>query len=108
MAKIDTHGLNIVGLRNASGETYNRHWRDQSHDEIFYNMETGEVWTVYQYGLKTRVYDDPNIIKIGNAWKHETMQSIADMINEVITKRKIEEENLQYEVSKVLAETNSN
>ena len=84
MAKVDTHGLKIVGLRKASSTTYNRKWRDQSHDEIFYNKETGEVWALYQYGLNTRVYADENVIKIGNAWKHLTMQEIADMISETI------------------------
>lgn len=81
---VDKHGLKMVGLKQASSETFNRKWRDQSHDEIFYNKETGEVWTIYQYGMKTRVYDDPNIIKIGNVWKHTTMKEIADMIAEVI------------------------
>lgn len=84
MSKVDTHGLKIVGLKKASSDTYNRKWRDQSHDEIFYNRETGEVWAVYQYGLMTRVYDDPNVIKIVNAWKHMTMQEIADMISQVV------------------------
>lgn len=83
MSKIDKHGLKIVGLRKASGNTENYSIRSGNYDEIFYDRSTGEVWTIFQscYGHNTwTVYHDRDIIKICETEQHLTMQEIADII----------------------------
>lgn len=83
--KIDKHGLNLKGLKKASGATCNYGYYSGSYVELFYDRSTGEVWTVYQYSLGQNSwteYHDPNVIKIGNIWEHFTMQDIADAIRE--------------------------
>lgn len=83
MAKVDTHGIKIKGLKKASGNTENYGYYSGKYDEVFYDRKTGEVWTVSQYSLGQNtwtVYDDPNVIKVCNASNHMTMQEIADMI----------------------------
>ena len=83
MAKVDTHGIKINGLKKASGNTENYGYYSGKYDEVFYDRKTGEVWTVSRYSLGQNtwtVYDDPNVIKVCNASNHMTMQEIADMI----------------------------
>lgn len=82
--KLNTYGMKIKGLRKASGETMN--YNDAAkYDEVFYNRETGEVWTRFQYSLGRNSwteYDDPQIIKVCNTSRHMTMQAIVDAIRE--------------------------
>lgn len=83
MAKIDTHGLTIKGLRKASGETSDYGAYSALYSEIFYDRATGEVWTVLQCNLGQNSwteYHDPNVIKVGNTQRHMTMQALADAI----------------------------
>lgn len=87
MKRINTYGMNIKGLRKASGETQN-YTDDTRYEEIFYNRETGEVWTKFQYSIgqcSWTQYQDPAIIKICNTSRHMTMQQIADRIHEATT-----------------------
>ena len=84
---INKHGLNITGLKKASGATYNYGAYSPEYVEVFYDTDTGEVWTVYQYslGLNTWTeYHDPAVIKIGNYQRHATMQELADDIYNVV------------------------
>lgn len=90
MAKIDTHGLKIKGLKKASGETANYGAHSDLYDEIFYDCATGEVWTKFQCSLGQNSwteYHDVNIIKIGNTQRHMTMQELADAIWEAVNAR---------------------
>lgn len=86
MAKVNTYGLKINGLKAASGET--RNYSDRAlYDELFYDRATGEVWTVFQCSLGCNswtVYHSPNVIKICNTARHMTMQEIADAIYEAV------------------------
>lgn len=87
MAQINKHGLKMVGLKKASGETKNYGYYSGKYNEIFYNRKTGEVWAKFQYSLGQNsytVYDDEDhaIIKICNASEHMTMQELADRIAE--------------------------
>lgn len=87
MSKINTHGLKMVGLKKASGNTRNYGYYSDKYDEIFYNRSSGEVWTVFQCSLGRNSwteYHDPDVIKICNASDHMTMQEIADAIAETI------------------------
>lgn len=86
MKKVNTHGLKMVGLKMASGNTGCT--TPNAYDELFYNRSTGEVWTVFQCSIghnSWTVYHDPSIIKIGETSEHMTMQEIADLIAEHIS-----------------------
>lgn len=90
MAKIDTHGLTIKGLRKASGETSDYGAYSAMYSEIFYDRATGEVWTVLQCNLGQNSwteYHDPNVIKVGNTQHHMTMQALADAIYEAVNEK---------------------
>lgn len=80
MAKVNKHGMKMIGLKKASGSTEDYGWYDGRFHEIFYDKKTGEVWTVFQYSDSWTVYHDENVVKIGNTTKHLTMQRIADLI----------------------------
>ena len=80
MAKINTHGINIKGLRKASGKTYNTDCG--LHFEVFYDKETGKVWTVEQDPGLWTVYKGPAVTKVCDTSSHMTMQEIADAIKQ--------------------------
>ena len=69
MSKVNYHGLTIKGLRKASGSTVNWAPRSGGYDEIFYDLSTGDVWTVAQVSLGC------------NSW---TEQDISDAIYEAV------------------------
>lgn len=92
MAKVDTHGLKMVGLKKASGETFGSysHLPNCAYTEIFYNIETGDVWANYQpSGNSWTQYDDRNIICVCNCYQKLHMQEIADLIYERINYMKV-------------------
>lgn len=83
MAKVNKHELKMVGLKSTSGSTENFTTRSGLYNEIFYNMKSGEVWTVLQCSIGQTAwtaYQDEDIVKICNTVKHMTMQEIADSI----------------------------
>lgn len=85
--KVNKYGLNIKGLKKVSGETENYRCYSPAYNEIFYNMESGELWSKYQYSLGQNwwtQYDDGNIIKVCNTQKHLTMQELADRVAEAV------------------------
>ena len=84
MAKINTHGLHIIGLRKAAGNTSDYAPYSGHRDQIFFNLETGEIWTHYIYGNGYNVYDDPAIIRIIDTTEHLTMQQLADLVFEKV------------------------
>lgn len=87
MKCIDKHGLTITGLRKASGETVNWSPRSGGYTEVFYDISTGEVWTVDQVSLghnSWTVYHDKDVIKICDTEYHMTMQEIADSIRDAV------------------------
>ena len=91
MNKVNKHGLKMVGLRKAAASTGDYGVYSSMYDELFYNVKTGEVWTVFQCSLgwnSWTEYHDPNIVKICNTSRHMTMQEIADEINRVLQEEK--------------------
>lgn len=82
--KINSHGIRMTGLKKASGNTKTlRGYHSGEYVELFFNRATGEVWTKYQYSLGQNartVYDDANVVKVGNFFTPTTMQEIAAAI----------------------------
>ena len=88
MAKVNTYGLPIKGLKTASGYTEDYGSCSGRYVEIFYDRGTGEVWGNFQCSLGQNSwteYHDPTVVKICNTSRHMTMQEIADEIHRVIT-----------------------
>lgn len=80
MAKINTYGIKMVGIKKACGNTQSYKHNDW-HNDIYYNKETGEVWTVFHRDRNERtVYHDAAIVRVGITARHLKMQEIADMI----------------------------
>ena len=87
MNKIDKHGFKMIGLREASSSTGDYGINSSMYDELFYNLKTGEVWTVFQCSLgwnSWTEYHDKDIVKICNTSRHMTMQEIADSISDYV------------------------
>lgn len=85
MKKVDTHGLTIKGLKAACGQTCNWPPRSGGYTEVFYDLSTGEVWTVDQIGFNSWTeYQDPDIIKVCNSTTRLKMQDIADLIRDAV------------------------
>lgn len=87
MAKVNTYGLSIKGLKKASGCTEDYGSYSGRYVEIFYDRSTGEVWGNFQCSLGRNSwteYHDPDIVKICSTSRHMTMQEIADEIHRVI------------------------
>jgi len=85
---VNTHGLKMIGLKKAAGETkgltnyYSGHYVQISYDKV-----TGEIISDYHYSLGQNwwtQYHDSNVITIGNASSPLTMQAIADWIAEAV------------------------
>lgn len=83
MKSVDTHGLEIKGLRHACSDTFNYGDYSAAYTEIFYHRKTCKIWTKYQYSLghnNWTEYDDPDILKVCETSRHMTMQEIADAV----------------------------
>lgn len=82
--KTNTHGIKMTGLKVASGDTKSlRGYYSGTYVELFFDRQTGKVWTKYQYSLGQNswtLYHDDNVVKIGNYSSPATMQEIADAI----------------------------
>lgn len=87
MAKINTYGYKMHGLKAASGETKNYGYYSGHYVQISYDTDTGDILTDYHYSLGqnswTR-YHDPAIITVATTAHHMTMQEIADAIVDAI------------------------
>lgn len=87
MAKVNTYGLPIKGLKKASGYTEDYGSYSGRYVEIFYDRSTGEVWGNFHYSLGQNSwteYHDPAVVKICNTNRHMTMQEIADEVHRVL------------------------
>ena len=90
MKKLDTHCLKMTGIRKAAGETKSlTGYYSGNYVELFYNPESGEVWTVFQYSLGQNSLTVPHdgSMKICNLSEPTTMQQIANLIHESIQLR---------------------
>ena len=81
MAKVNTHGFKMIGLKKASGMTTS--W--SGYTQISYNRETGEIYCNDHDSLNSwSEYHDHNIFTVAKASSHMTMQEIADAIAEAV------------------------
>ena len=96
MKKVDKHGLNIKGLKKASGDTFDC---NNCYNELFYDRSTGGVWVLLQagrIGSSQTKYHDEDIVKIDDISCHLTMQEIADRIFMALDDIKHNRERLLY------------
>ena len=87
MAKVNTYGLPIKGLKKASGYTEDYGCYSGSYVELFYDKSNGDVWGNFQFSRGQNSwteYHDPAVVKICNTIRHMTMQEIADEIHRVL------------------------
>lgn len=91
MKKIEKHGVQMHGLRKVAGASKGLGgYYAGAYLEVFYDLSTGQVWGKYQYSLGANtwtVYNDPDVIRIGNIYEPCTMQGIADMIRNELERR---------------------
>lgn len=87
MATINTHGIDIKGLKAASGDTWDAGYYSGWYFELFFDRSAGKVWAVkhYDWGHSWyKTYHDPDIIKVATTSEHMTMQEIADAIAQAV------------------------
>ena len=85
MAKVNTYGLTIKGLKKASGCTEDYGFYSGRYSEIFYDRSTCEIRVFDQVSHNSwAVSKDPDFVKICSTYRHMTMQEIADEIHRVL------------------------
>lgn len=88
MAKVNTYGLKISGLRGIAGRTKGlRGFYDSYYLQLFYDQATGEAWTTEHVSLghnSQMVIHDPDVVNCGFLWEPLTMQQLADRIRESV------------------------
>ena len=77
---VDTYGLNLSGLSEASKKTVNWPKNSGGSTQISWNRATGEIITADHVGGNWTQYDDPDIVTVCHTERHMTMQQIADAI----------------------------
>ena len=82
MAKVDTHGLKMTGLRKACHETVDWDARSGGFTQISYNRDTGEIYTDDHIGFMQSwtEYHDTAVVVVAHSPWHMTMQQIADAV----------------------------
>lgn len=85
---INMHGLPLNHLESASQNTVN--WPAQSgwHTQIFYDTETGDIFTRDQLGESWTVFRDPAVILVCNTTRHMSQQAISDAIFSAVEQHK--------------------
>ncbi len=93
---IDKHGLKMMGLKKASGNTYN--CKDDAYTQISYDTRDGEILTDWHHETNEWTsYKCITVIGVCNTRHHMTMQEIADKIAEAVKEIEIIESYKSYE-----------
>lgn len=82
MAAVNKHGIKMVGLRKAAGETKGLPVRN-CYVQISYDRADGTILTNWHCsigGNSWTVYHDDSVITVATACYPKTMQEIADVI----------------------------
>lgn len=86
MAKLNRHGLNIVGIKAASSDTRDFGYPSSVINCIRYNRETGKVYVAWETPSSFICRDaDCPTIEVCRSTHHMTMQEIADAICWAVT-----------------------
>lgn len=88
--KTNTYGLTLNNLRKVSGSTANWPIHSGGYTEIFYDIATGDLWSVDQVSLggnSYTQYDSADVVKVCDTNRHLTMQQIADLVHEAVSTR---------------------
>ena len=98
---INTHGLsiNLEDLKTVSEETYNVDWRRGHRLQVYFDRDTGNLWTKFYFSDSNwTVYHNPAIISVCCPTRHHSQQWLADRIKEAVDEAafydKIEEEEM--------------
>lgn len=87
--KVNKHSLKFVGLKKCSGDTVNWAAGSGCENQIFYNVETGEIWSTTKIGDNWTKYKDPGIVLVATTSKHATMQQLADWVKSAVEQEEI-------------------
>ena len=83
---MNTYNLKMEDLEEASKATCDWPRNSGGHTQIFYDRGTGRVLTRDHVGESNRsIFDEPNIICVGDTARHVSAQKIADWIFEEVT-----------------------
>lgn len=85
MAKINTHGIKMIGLRKAAHTTKGLTPYGDVRTQISYDRDTGDIYTTEHTGDSWSQYCDPAVITVCFTRQHLTQQQIADRIAEALT-----------------------
>nr|DAM21485.1 MAG TPA: hypothetical protein [Caudoviricetes sp.] len=79
--KVNTHGLKMIGLKAASGETQGISYYSGQYVQISYDLDEGRVYADWHLTVNDyRRYHNPRIITACGAREPMTMQKIADCV----------------------------
>lgn len=88
MAKVNTHGMKMHGLKAAAGETRDVYPYAGHYVQISYDTDTGDIYAHWHIDVNSWIhYDNPAIFTAVRAMTHMTMQEIADAIAEAVADR---------------------
>lgn len=90
MRKIEKHGLKMIGLKKASGNTANWGYSGWCTD-IFYNRSDGTIMTRDNTENDWCEFGDKDIVCVARTTEHVTMQYIADAIHNTLDELEKEE-----------------
>lgn len=73
-------GYKIIGVREAAARTHN-HWGNSWHYQVFYDTESGEVWTSEIYGLNNWLKPhSESVYSVLDTQRHVTMNEIKEAV----------------------------
>ena len=84
---LNKHGLKMIGLKKTVGDMTNGGYYG-NHNQVNYDMETGEVWVDVCTQNNWVVYHNKSIITVGNYCNKMTMQELADAIARAVEETK--------------------
>ena len=86
MDKIETYGININLDKLYMASRATTSWPENVgyRTDVFFDMDTGDVWAVDLGENNIKEYSSPSIIKVCGTVKHRSAQWIADKIREAV------------------------
>lgn len=88
MSSINKYGINMIGLKKASGETAKWPENCGGYTQISYDTRDGRILTTDHIGQSFTQYEDREIIHVANTERRMTMQEIADAVRVALYQHK--------------------